>query len=151
MPGSVYFHNSFFSLSDHMSSLIQNEFNGSNTANNVSCGRTKAVAVVNYSSDHFFKVWKLIYRKYLSVSSTETSISKIYPIILRIFYEKMNRVATKTLWHKLHWGNWCINRGSHVSKCWFTIDQSWNYLGLLSSYWTREYQRKIWLLQFNQA
>ena len=51
-------HNSFFNISDHLSPLITSEFRRSQAVENVSCGRTKTVAIVNYLEDHFFKKLK---------------------------------------------------------------------------------------------
>ena len=45
-------HNSFFNISDHLSSLLRSEFRGSQTAENFSCGRAKIARVfeLEYSS-----------------------------------------------------------------------------------------------------
>ena len=51
-------HNSFFNISDHLSTLIQNEFRGSQAAENFSCGRIKTAAIVNCLGHHFFKKLK---------------------------------------------------------------------------------------------
>lgn len=57
--------------------------------------------------------------------SNDTSIiSQMYPITVRIFYEKFNRVTPEIIWHELDWGDWHVNSGSYISKCWYTIDKS---------------------------
>ena len=77
-------HNSFFNISDHLSPLIRSEFKASQAAENVSCGRTKTVAIVNCLGDHFFKKLKsdMQERPYSLMldGCNDIGFSKMFPI-----------------------------------------------------------------------
>ena len=91
-------HNSFFNISDHLSPLTLSEFRGSQATEKFSCGRNKTAAIVNYLGDHFFKKLKndtqeMFYSLMLDVS-TDTDLSKMFLITVRVFDANFNRVMT---------------------------------------------------------
>ena len=94
-------HNSFFNISDHLSSLIRNEFKGSAVAEHFSCSRTQVAATVNCLGDHFFEnlvtdMQNLPYSLMLD-SSNDNGLEKMFPVTVRIYDVNFGRVLTKFL------------------------------------------------------
>ena len=89
----------FFNISYHLSPLIRSEFRRSQAAETFSCGRTKTDAIVNCLGDHFFEKLKsdmqgMPYTLMVD-GSNDTSLSKMFPITVRVFVVNFNRVMTK--------------------------------------------------------
>ena len=92
-------HNTLFSLSDHMSQFIRQEFKGSKAAKKFACDRTKTTAIVSRIGNNFFQqlntdMQKLPFSMMLDASN-DTGLYKMFPITARIFDVNFGRVMTK--------------------------------------------------------
>ena len=92
-------HNTFFSLSDHMTQYIKQEFKGSKAAESFSCGRTKTAAIINCIGKHLqtevIKEMKANPFSLMVDGSNDAGLEKMFPISIRIFDVNFGKVMTK--------------------------------------------------------
>ena len=99
MAMMIVHHNTFFNLSDHLTRLVNSEFQGSAAAENFACGRTKTSAIINCLGNEFkaelVEDMKKFPFSFMIDGSNDTGIAKMYPITVRIYDVNFNRVMTK--------------------------------------------------------
>ena len=97
MAMMIVHHNTFFNLSDHLTRLVNSEFQGSAAAENF--GRTKTSAIINCLGNEFkaelVEDMKKFPFSFMIDGSNDTAIAKMYPITVRIYDVNFNRVMTK--------------------------------------------------------
>lgn len=99
MAMMIVHHNTFFNLSDHLTRLVNSEFQGSAAAENFACGRTKTSAIINCLGNEFkaelVEDMKKFPFSFMIDGSNDTGIAKMYPITVHIYDVNFNRVMTK--------------------------------------------------------
>lgn len=84
MAMMIVHHNTFFNLSDHLTRLVNSEFQGSAAAENFACGRTKTSAIINCLGNEFkaelVEDMKKFPFSFMIDGSNDTGIAKMYPI-----------------------------------------------------------------------
>ena len=94
MAMMIVHHNTFFNLSDHLTRLVNSEFQGSAAAENFTCGRTKTSAIINCLGNEFkaelVEDMKKFPFSFMIDGSNDTGIAKMYPITVRIYDVNFN-------------------------------------------------------------
>ena len=92
-------HNSFFNILDHLALIIRSEFSDSKVAKKFTSGKTKTAAIVNSIGDYFFEELKSSMEEnpfsIMLDGSNDNGLEKMYPITVRIYDVRFNRVMTK--------------------------------------------------------
>ena len=92
-------HNSFFNILDHSALIIRSEFSDSKVAKKFTSGKTKTAAIVNSIGDYFFEELKSSMEEnpfsIILDGSNDNGLEKMYPITIRIYDVRFNRVMTK--------------------------------------------------------
>ena len=92
-------HNSFFNNLDHLALIIRSKFSDSKVAKKFTSGKTKTVAIVNSIGDYFLEELKSSMEEnpfsIMLDGSNDNGLEKMYPITVRIYDVRFNRVMTK--------------------------------------------------------
>ena len=91
-------HNSFFSISDHLTPIINTCFSACEAGLKFSARRTKTSCIINCIGDPMFKELKGCMQKQpysLLLDASNKGIEKMFPITVRIYDLNFNRIMTK--------------------------------------------------------